>query len=61
MPERIEGELVKFNANSPQYKCPNCRRANRNSLLEQVIEVLMVSDKQEHFLLPFWDSMQPQA
>ena len=34
MPEHIEGEILKISANSPHYKCPNCRRTNRNSLLE---------------------------
>ena len=57
MPEKIEGEVQKLSANAQQYKCPNCRRANRSSLLEQIIEVLIAYDKKEHFLLPFWESM----
>ena len=54
MPERVEGELVKYGANSPQYKCPNCRKTNRNALLEQIIDVLIELDKQKYFLHPFW-------
>ena len=61
MPERIEGEPIKVSSRQPQYKCPVCRRANRNNLLEDVIDVLIANDKQKHFLSPFWEVMQPQA
>ena len=45
IPDRIEGELIKVNANSPLYKCPNCRKNNRSQLMEQIIEVLIALDK----------------
>jgi len=58
MPDRVEGEPVKMNSNSPHYKCPNCRRSNRSQLLEIIIDTLITLDKHEHFLLPFWNQMQ---
>lgn len=45
IPDRVEGELIKISANSPLYKCPPCRKANRSQLLEQIIEVLIALDK----------------
>ena len=59
MPEHIEGEVIKNNANGLQYKCPNCRRSNRIKLLEQIIDVLAAADKHKHFLSPFWSTMKP--
>ena len=57
MPDCIEGEQTKLSTNMPLYKCPSCRRTNRNQLLENIVEVLISNDKQEHFLLPFWEHM----
>ena len=61
MPDLVEGDAPKISANQAHYKCPNCRKTNRNVLLEQIIDLLTGADKAGHFLMPFWEQMSPQA